>query len=1811
MRVKQWMKKVLCVTLVWIMAFSLTSGAPAAPAWALAAETESLTAEPESLAEETAGETQAETSSAAGSQGAEGFSGPAEEYRQLFDRLGADVLRFYWQIYEEEIGAQLAEEEYQRLEAYVEERAVERVSPQAQPSIEGEGSAGISAGISPGGEAESSPALRLQTARNENSGSYQGTSGMHTLGNGVNLATLGRNGKDVWMVTLDGETAFCMDMELLAHSGNTYVRTGTTDDSVIRRAVAYYEITNPTSSGYEYAQLYIWCGGDRDTFVRTMFEYGLSKYNSSLYSPQKLLSMSLGEMNQELNRLDAAFATSLGQACQDIENQNTQGLAAVYVFHGPSGYQRFATLYQGVWTEEGETPEPEPEPGPEPRFASVSATASAQVSYEAAVVKTDAQTGQALEGVVFAVYRDGVYQQEVTTGQDGRAVYRDSEVLETRSDEIGYCSNFDELDEEAQEQITGCRSEGEARETAQRQADERLGAMKNAASHTYAFVEVKARDGYYLDSESSQTEMTVKADGKGEESLTNWITLGEIRLQKQDLEAEAVTGQGTASLEGAIYDLYVGDQDIRHPDGKTGTAVYHGTVYENGKWVERDIALTAGTLAASARIENGELTFTGLYLGNYVIRERAKQTVTVKAADLYGQEVAETRALSYAKGYLCDPQSHSISLSWPGEDYELERAVYPGQTGSVSETVHVTETAACISREQVIKSSFRLSKLQANDETDGTGLISLSGAGFTVYRTDALSRAGQFTQGEDGLYELSSILAAYVNEAYTDQAAKYDFSGETEAVAVLYAEEEEAAAYNQTLAQGENGTGKGLVPTGTSGEYLLSELFTNENGVIQSPLLPYGQYLVVETTVPDDRFVVEPFLVTVDENSPSLLHQPVVYLLDEAFEAYLKIVKTDADTGLSVLRSGTSYRIWDLEQERYVTQRVQQSGSLERTEVFETDEEGVLILAERLPAGSYRLEEVSAPEGFYNGWAAEQEGAATFRISTGRAYAATGEQTADGRDIVVIEEKYANRETRGRLTIRKEGEILTGYEDGRFVYETVPLAGAVFEIRAAEDIRTQDLQEEADGSPALWYAEGELVASVITGAEGQAEEIIPAGDHPITRVIYEGKEGEVSLILPLGKYQVTETQAPYGFALDPDPVLVEFAWDGQEKEFVYNRYCESQSQDGSITFTNRRVKTEQKEGSGILGIGLFKEDADTKEPVAGAVYGLYTMDDIYSSEGEVILQAGELLAVSEATDAQGFAGFPVDVPVRAQEWAEGEPLNSGRYVLREEESPDGYLLNPEEIVVEFLYQGQEKEWVFTAGRGTDEKTEIQVSKRDIAGDEELPGCEMQILEERITENGERGEELVLSWVSGEEPKTVQGLKLCGEGRETVYILRESRPAEGYATAEEIRFRLWQTEDADGRPAVRTEVWTAQGGSDAFGYLLAPSAAAMETDKEGAAEDTEENLEENMEGTEAEILAAWRITGGVLVIEIGPEATAAQLEQILTEERFAGLSFREVCVQGNREDLAVEIFPENRTEEVPETEVSWSWQEAADNTVVMYNERTKGRIEKLDCLTGQPVEGAVLALLDAQGKVAEQWVTEGKSHEIAGLSPGTYTLTEIAAPPGSSYSVMEPVRFTVADTQGLWQLTVLEDHIRFTVDKIDGETGESLAGAVLRLSYLGPEEAADAAAETAGAEEGISDIAEETAGHAEEWSQEFTTDGAPLLFENMLPGRYCLTELSAPAGYEMAPPMEFVVTDSRQTQEFVLENSRIVTVRTGEPAPEEPGGSGEPEVPETAEQTETGDSSFDALGVWIALSVVCLALLAAGLIALRGKRREFP
>lgn len=375
---------------------------------------------------------------------------------------------------------------------------------------------------------------------------------------------------------------------------------------------------------------------------------------------------------------------------------------------------------------------------------------------------------------------------------------------------------------------------------------------------------------------------------------------------------------------------------------------------------------------------------------------------------------------------------------------------------------------------------------------------------------------------------------------------KYDFTAEGQAVANMY--ESNAAtveAYNATLtADGDyaNGKGNGWVPTDQDAEYRLTELYTNEEGVIRIEGLPYGQYLIVETTIPKDVFQCDPFIVTVSKDSPqsrftvpagsvtTATNNYMVYnVLDEELEGYLQLVKTDTETGKAVKIANTAFALYKLDDKGNKT-RISMidpaSGSAtKKTDVLYTDADGLMKTPEKLPLGRYFIEELQGPEGYYNDPAYSVE----FEITSERVWQVVGNATND-MDEYIVEEKYFNHETLGQLTIRKLGNVLTDYKEGQFIYRQDNLAGAVYEIHADGDIATPDRQGT------YWYKDGDLVATVTTGAAGQVDEVKFAPNrtqatYDFLTISHDGTKGEVSVTLPLGKYTITEVKAPYGFVL--------------------------------------------------------------------------------------------------------------------------------------------------------------------------------------------------------------------------------------------------------------------------------------------------------------------------------------------------------------------------------------------------------------------------------------------------------------------------------------------------------------------------------------------------------------------------------------------------------------------------------------------------------------------------------------------------------
>ena len=1075
-----------------------------------------------------------------------------------------------------------------------------------------------------------------------------------------------------------------------------------------------------------------------------------------------------------------------------------------------------------------------------------------------------------------------------------------------------------------------------------------------------------------------------------------------------------------------------------------GNSVWHTTIRDNsGQWVSDYLpVLKKDHLVASAEIENGWLCFSNLYLGKYYVVERSTGTViplregalavsgtypTVdnrtkaatgkvtalasnggqytdwvyknqfstisKSKALDGSWTYDAYSLSFANGYLCDEHNYYITPAYSDEGWYVEKTTFSDNRQAAGEQIDKTsyranyhlhaDNALAESQDQVAKGNVEISKIvSSSGQSNG---LELENAGFTFYLVSDLSKVSQLDQTRTGAYTLQSILDAYINKSYDNAHLKWDFSGETQAIAKTYeVNAAEIAAYNKTLtAAGENknGKGNGWQPTGNANEYQLAEIFSSDTGNIRVQGLPYGTYLVVETTTPKDLYQAEPFLVSVDpaqDNNPwcamatpkdSALTGSDSYqkftVLDEEIEVYLRITKIDEETGKPVLLPGTAFQIYwldDMGHYRYdnqgnpklVTMTDTVNGHLTKNvTTFYTNAEGILTLPEKLPLGKYRIVEITGPNGFYNEWkdtagyengilADDADGSfyVDFTITTDRMYQATGDKNENGMDTLVIGEKYANHETLGKLTIRKTGEVLTGWqsepggidpwmtgeaENGNFTYETRPLAGAEYTITAAEDIYTQDRQLDNYGNRTLWYAKGDVVAVVTTG-DGTADTAVfaparTAATYDFLSVIHDGTIGEVSVTLPLGSYHIAETKPPYGYVGTADSYDVTFAWDNELNDVVM---AKSIAKSGDNAFEQAFTVVRSKDTDAALAeqqtlkfyndrekarVGVYKIDRETGKYLAGAVFNLYTADDIYDADGSLVFAADELVATSPETNADGTTYFDCDIPIRGEQYDSSThkdaTTNSGKYIVKEIRAPLGYYVNEEPMEVTFTYDGQAVQVLESTC--TDKPTEMWVSKRDLTNDEELPGATLTIQD--------ADGNVVTSWVSSDTPHRVTGLHL-GDA----YTLTETRPADGYALADDITFRLLQKVDEDGNNLQEAEVY------------------------------------------------------------------------YLTTKNF--------------------LF--------------WTWDDwklLDDATVIMYDDITKVQISKVDIATGKELSGAELTITDKDGKEINRWVSTDTPHYIEKLPTGDYTLTEITAPDG--YDIAESIHFTVLPT-GEVQTVVMKD-----------------------------------------------------------------------------------------------------------------------------------------------------------------------------------------
>ncbi len=1253
--------------------------------------------------------------------------------------------------------------------------------------------------------------------------------------------------------------------------------------------------------------------------------------------------------------------------------------------------------------------------------------------------------------------------------------------------------------------------------------------LKDLYLGTYTVTETKAPDNYVCKGESKTVEL-VYAGQTVEVQTVSATFLNErqkaaVRVEKQDEETKN-------PLSGGIYGLYAAE-DIK-VDGKTvvpkGTLIEKATTGADGKAsykAELPINYSYSIREIQAPelyLRNSEDTYTFTFkftndkeekvnFSHTFTNKRVNATIDLVKEDSETGNSAQGDAVFegaiyglYAREDINHPDGRSgvlykkdeqvatlttdkegkasVSNLYLGKYYLKE--ITPPVGYLLDEEEHdvncnyegdqvETVKRNTVSKEDVIKQPFQLIKAADNDKTDAD---LLKGAGFSAYLISSL------TVKDDGSYDFTNATPIVLTE-----------DGKT-------------------------------------------EMFTDERGYACSIPIPYGRYIVRETTTPHNFMPVDDFIVTVTENSST----PQVWrvLLDDEFKAKLKIVKQDDETKQPVLLANTEFKVYDLDAKKYVEQVTTYPNTVVHKSYF-TDENGYLILPESLKCGNYRIEEVSAPDGY-----TQNTQYVEIKVDKNTAYQM---DSVSGDAIITV--TYENHPVKGKLVIHKSGETLKSFKKD-FVYEEASLEGAEFEIYAAEDIFTPDHQVDEQGNRHVIYAKDTLVKTVTTNKNGEA-------------VIKD---------LPLGKYRVKETKAPAGFVLNPD---------SQEVAFIYKDQNTPEIEE-KLEFSNERQKVE---------LSVEKRDAETGKALKGATFGLYNKEAI-SSGDKVIVKADTLLQEITSNE-KGKAAFTLDLPlgryyvkelqapagyVSSDEILEFDATYQGQdvktiklksvkknqpttvevtkadittgteldgasmsvldkdgnvidswtsvkdsphvikrlqvgktYILREELAPYGYLRATDveftisdtaevqkvkmedEVPVARLLVNKKGEFLDSVSLLDNAKGMIEHLFNYVTGNLtdvtfNVYAAEAIRAADGVSADYYAADELVASITTdGNGIAQMDNLPL---GR---YYIVEKEPSHGYVLDNEPRYVDLTYRDQDtplvtysadwqnARQRVQVEVLKKEKDSDkvlsgAIFGLYAADDIVSSKGKVLLAKDTLIELKTTDEDGKIQFVADLPIDSRYYIKEL------AAPDGYVTDQEPQEFTFE---YQGSGTSVAEYAF-------------------------TFEDEQTTVELSKADLTDKKELPGASLKVTDEDGNTVDEWVSKEEAHIIKGLIVGKkYKMTETK--PADGYVTAESIEFTVENTKEVQKHQMLDDVTKVEISKKDITDSSEVPGAKLI-------------------------ILDKDGKKVESW----TSTDKPHMVEKLPVGEYTLREEQAPDGYLIAEDVKFTVKDTGKVQKVKMKDA---------------------------------------------------------------------
>lgn len=831
-------------------------------------------------------------------------------------------------------------------------------------------------------------------------------------------------------------------------------------------------------------------------------------------------------------------------------------------------------------------------------------------------------------------------------------------------------------------------------------------------------------------------------------------------------------------------------------------------------------------------------------------------------------------------------------------------------------------------------------------------------------------------------------------------------------------------------------------------------LTTDLTGYAKSKKMPYGTYVVHQTVGAANTEKCPDFYVNVKENGKTYK-----YLLNNPeFNAYLKIVKKDSKTNQTVLKAGTTYQIYKVDKdgkETLVTQTHSNGNAIEVVDRFVTDETGEIITYEKLKAGTYRVYEIEGPEGYR-----VNRQPVMVEISS-NSYKTVVDKL--GKEYLYAECEYYNDVTYGKFTINKSGPELCKKDDesnseesksdkdeeinnsvntekngtkgsnaengenettsdlfNPFNYKDTLLNGVVFELTAREDIMSQDNQGT------VLFNKDSVVATITTGEKAEfTNDCNGICNYTVNA------DGTMTLSVPLGEYTLKEVKTKYGYVLpEQSSWELSFKWNNKDDEYVFD--ISENSKDGNIDIHNDMVKTD---------ITLEKQDSKTNEPIGNAKFGFYSKDNIYNKNGNVIVAAGEKIA-TVTTDKEGKAKIPFDVPVMDEGYGKMEGnLNSGDYYFLEESVSKSYYINREKHHVHLEYKDQETAVVSAKAVVKEDQTETVISKRMIASSVEIKDCHLKI-------SDENGNEIV-SWITGDissvklnekidemgydnvhvEKGDGYAVKIYGLLHDREYTLTETKPADGFVTANDIIFKLVESDDAN----AKTKVLIKNG--DSFNENIDNQVIMYDDTTKIEFSKTDITNGKELPGCHMQVTD--KDTGKVM-----DEWVSSEQSHVIEGKYAVGKTY---------------VLTETKARDGYATATNIEFTVADDGKVQKVNmadDTIKVEFNKIASDTKKQLGGAKYKVYDSKGKKVYEFTTGKKAEFIEGMFKAgeTYIFKEVDAP--EHYKVAKDKKIRIKDTGKVQKLTVTDERIPVVPDTPQtGINGRTAGMAVSLISLL--------------------------------------------------------------------------------------------------------------------------------------------------------------